>query len=90
MAGMDMTMAGDQGLGSGDTFWGTNLTDAVLNGTIPQWRLDDMCVRIMSAFYKVGRDTARVPINFSSWTLVRNILLSFDREVSRDTMFHLV
>jgi beta-glucosidase len=64
-----MTMAGDQGLASGDSFWGSNLTAAVLNGTIPQWRLDDMVVRIMSAYFKVGRDTARVPINFSSWTL---------------------
>ena len=64
-----MTMAGDQNLASDNTFWGTNLTAAVLNGTIPQWRLDDMVVRIMSAYYKVGRDTARVPINFNSWSL---------------------
>jgi hypothetical protein len=64
-----MTMAGDQGLASGNTFWGSNLTAAVLNGTIPQWRLDDMAVRIMSAYFKVGRDTARVPVNFNSWTL---------------------
>jgi beta-glucosidase len=53
LAGLDMTMAGDQNLNSGDTFWGSNLTAAVLNGTIPQWRLDDMVVRIMSAYYKV-------------------------------------
>lgn len=53
LAGLDMTMAGDQGLNSGDTYWGSNLTAAVLNGTIPQWRLDDMVVRIMSAYYKV-------------------------------------
>jgi Glycosyl hydrolase family 3 C-terminal domain/Glycosyl hydrolase family 3 N terminal domain len=69
LAGLDMTMAGDQNLASGNTYWGTNLTNAVLNGTIPQWRLDDMVVRIMSAFFKVGRDTARVPVNFNSWTL---------------------
>src|SRR4051812_2601751 len=60
-------MAGDQGLASGNTYWGTNLTAAVLNGTIPQWRLDDMVVRIMSAYYKVGRDTHRVDVNFNSW-----------------------
>jgi beta-glucosidase len=48
-----MTMAGDQNLASGNTWWGSNLTFAVLNGTIPQWRLDDMVVRIMSAYYKV-------------------------------------
>lgn len=62
-------MAGDQNLASGDTFWGSNLTAAVLNGTVPQWRLDDMVVRLMSAYFKVGRDTARVPINFNSWNL---------------------
>jgi hypothetical protein len=62
-------MAGDQNLASGDTYWGSNLTAAVLNGTIPQWRLDDMVVRLMSAYYKVGRDVARVPVNFNSWTL---------------------
>jgi len=47
-AGLDMTMAGDQNLASGDAYWGSNLTAAVLNGTVPQWRLDDMVVRIMS------------------------------------------
>jgi hypothetical protein len=65
----DVTMAGDQNLASGNTWWGSNLTAAVLNGTVPQWRLDDMVVRLMSAYYKVGRDTARVPVNFNSWTL---------------------
>ncbi|RDW78055.1 beta-glucosidase-3 [Coleophoma crateriformis] len=70
LAGLDMTMAGDQGLASGDTYWGTNLTNAVLNGTIPQWRLDDMVVRIVSALYKVGRDPYNEPlVNFNSWTL---------------------
>jgi hypothetical protein len=69
LAGLDMSMPGDIGFsGSGYGYWGGNLTAAVINGTIPQWRLDDMVVRIMSAYYKVGRDTARVPINFSSWT----------------------
>ncbi|KAH8586574.1 putative beta-glucosidase A [Bisporella sp. PMI_857] len=67
LAGLDITMAGDQGLASGNTYWGSNLTAAVLNGTLPQWRLDDMVVRIMSAYYKVGRDTHRVPVNFNSW-----------------------
>ncbi|APA08328.1 hypothetical protein SS1G_13255 [Sclerotinia sclerotiorum 1980 UF-70] len=69
LGGLDMTMAGDQNLASGNTYWGTWLTNAVLNGTIPQWRLDDMVVRIMSAYYKVGRDTAKVPVNFNSWNL---------------------
>ena len=46
-----------------------NLTAAVLNGTVPQWRVDDMVIRIMAAYYKVGRDQTRVPVNFDSWTL---------------------
>jgi hypothetical protein len=69
LAGLDMTMPGDLGFsGSGISYWGGNLTAAVINGTIPQWRLDDMVVRIMAAWYKVGRDKTAVPVNFSSWT----------------------
>ncbi|KAJ5085783.1 hypothetical protein N7532_010554 [Penicillium argentinense] len=68
LAGLDMSMPGDVILGSPYSFWGTNLTISVLNGTVPEWRIDDMAVRIMSAYYKVGRDRVRVPPNFSSWT----------------------
>lgn len=53
---------------TGRSFWGANLTIAVANGTVPEWRLDDACVRIMSAYYLVGRDKTQVPINFDSWT----------------------
>ncbi|KAJ5795455.1 CAZyme family GH3 [Penicillium psychrosexuale] len=68
LAGLDMSMPGDVILGSPYSYWGTNLTISVLNGTVPEWRLDDMAVRIMSAYYKVGRDRFRTPPNFSSWT----------------------
>jgi hypothetical protein len=69
LSGLDMSMPGDDGFGSGISFWGANLTAAVLNGTVPEWRLDDMVTRIMAAYYKVGRDQTRVPVNFDSWTL---------------------
>ncbi|KAL1971151.1 hypothetical protein VTN77DRAFT_102 [Rasamsonia byssochlamydoides] len=69
LAGLDMSMPGDIDFDSGTSFWGANLTVAVLNGSIPEWRVDDMAVRIMSAYYKVGRDRYSVPINFDSWTL---------------------
>jgi beta-glucosidase len=69
LAGMDMSMPGDVGFDSGTTFWGTNLTIAVLNGTIPEWRLDDMVTRIMAAYYYVGRDVNYVETNFDAWTL---------------------
>ncbi|KAE8149638.1 putative beta-glucosidase A [Aspergillus avenaceus] len=68
LAGMDMSMPGDVSFNSATSFWGANLTVGVLNGTIPQWRVDDMAVRIMAAYYKVGRDTKHTPPNFSSWT----------------------
>lgn len=68
LAGLDMAMPGDTSFDSGESFWGTNLTAAVLNGTLPQYRLDDMAVRIMAAYYYVGRETAYVPTNFDSWS----------------------
>ena len=69
LAGLDMSMPGDVLFDTGTTFWGTNLTVAVLNGTVPEWRLDDMAVRIIAAWYLVGRDNTSVPVNFDSWTL---------------------
>lgn len=69
LAGMDMSMPGDVNFDSGTSYWGPNLTVAVLNGTVPAWRIDDMAVRIMAAWYYVGRDTHAVPINLDSWTL---------------------
>ncbi|KAH8707629.1 beta-glucosidase [Phaeosphaeriaceae sp. PMI808] len=67
-AGLDMTMPGDTDFTSGLSFWGPNLTLSVINGTLPQWRLDDAATRIMAAYYYVGRDTASVPVNFDSWS----------------------
>ncbi|GAM83748.1 hypothetical protein ANO11243_017380 [Dothideomycetidae sp. 11243] len=68
LSGLDMTMPGDIFFDDGLSFFGANLTIAVLNGSIPQWRLDDMATRIVAAWYYVGRDTVDVDINFSSWT----------------------
>ncbi|KAM5351167.1 hypothetical protein ACJ41O_003890 [Fusarium nematophilum] len=69
VAGLDMTMPGDTLFNSGFSFWGANLTLAVINGTVPEWRVDDMAMRIMAAFFKVGKTIEDMPdINFSSWT----------------------
>lgn len=68
LAGLDMSMPGDTEFNTGESFWGTNLTISVVNGTIPEWRVDDMAVRIMAAYYKVGRDEVQVPVNFNSWS----------------------
>ncbi|KAL1901255.1 beta-glucosidase [Ceratocystis pirilliformis] len=69
VAGLDMAMPGDTTMASGRSFWGANLTLAVVNGTLPEWRIDDMAMRIMAAFFKVGMSPDSMPdINFSSWT----------------------
>lgn len=68
-AGLDMTMPGDTTFNTGLSYWGGNLTLAVVNGTVPEWRIDDMAMRIMAAYFKVGRTVENQPeINFSSWT----------------------
>jgi beta-glucosidase len=41
LAGLDMTMPGDTVFSTGRSYWGANLTLAVLNGTIPSWRIDE-------------------------------------------------
>lgn len=69
MAGLDMTMPGDTGFDTGLSFWGANLTLAVVNGTVPEWRIDDMVMRIMAAYFKVGGSIEKQPsVNFDSWS----------------------
>ncbi|KAI6781875.1 beta-glucosidase [Emericellopsis cladophorae] len=73
LAGLDMTMPGD-GLGwaDGKSLWGPKLSQAVLNGSLPLDRLDDMVTRIVASWYQLGQDNhtlfdATGP-NFSSFT----------------------
>ena len=68
LAGLDMSMPGDVVFESGTSYWGPNLTVAILNGTVPEWRLDDMATRIMAAVYRVRGDNPRTPPNFHSFT----------------------
>ncbi|PTB46138.1 glycoside hydrolase family 3 protein [Trichoderma asperellum CBS 433.97] len=69
VAGLDMTMPGDTLFNTGASYFGSNLTLAVLNGTVPEWRVDDMVMRIMAAFFKVGKTIdSLVETNFDSWT----------------------
>ncbi|KAK0876179.1 hypothetical protein LTR87_009939 [Friedmanniomyces endolithicus] len=77
LAGLDMSMPGD-GLGwqDGKSLWGSDLTKAVLNSSVPVERLDDMVLRIVAAWYQYGQDDDRRwpnstlggGPNFSSWT----------------------
>lgn len=70
LAGLDMSMPGD-GLrwAKGDSLWGAKLTQAVLNGSVPIDRLDDMVTRVVASWYQVGQDKwSDDGPNFSSWT----------------------
>jgi beta-glucosidase len=73
LAGLDMTMPGD-GLrwADGQSLWGPQLSLAVLNGSIPVERLNDMVTRVVAAWYQLGQDDEKLfdrkGPNFSSWT----------------------
>lgn len=64
LAGMDMAMPGNEI--NGKVYWGEELTRKVVNGTLPESRLDDMVLRILTAQIYVGIDD-REP-NFSYFT----------------------
>ncbi|KAI0410345.1 family 3 glycoside hydrolase [Xylaria grammica] len=53
-SGLDMVMP------LGGSF-GTNLTDAVENGTVDASRVEDMAIRIIAAWYLVGQDSKNFP-----------------------------
>lgn len=73
LAGLDVTMPGD-GLGwaDGKSLWGPEMSRAVLNGSLPIERLNDMVTRVVAAWYQLGQDADDFPANsgpnFSSWT----------------------
>lgn len=79
LSGLDMSMPGD-GIHwtDGKPLWGSQLSKAVLNGSLPIGRLDDMVTRTVAAWYQLGQDDeAKWPKpppkgkggpNFSSWT----------------------
>lgn len=70
---MDMTILGEtspNGIeGLGISWWGANLTQSVLNGSVPEWRLDDMATRIMAAYYFLGQDQDFPELNFAQGDL---------------------
>jgi beta-glucosidase len=66
IAGLDMTMPGDVIIGLGGSYFGSNLTAFVNNGTIPLSRVDDMAIRILAGWYLLGQDSASYPqLNFN-------------------------
>lgn len=61
LAGLDMTMPGD-GLRwmDGKSLWGSQLTKAVLNGSVPMPRINDMATRVVAAWYQLKQDNTLV------------------------------
>lgn len=79
IGGLDMSMPGD-GLhwADGVPLWGSELTRAALNTSVPMKRLNDMVTRIVAAWYQFRQDSWERPApdgeggpNFSSWTKER-------------------
>ena len=70
LAGLDMSMDGDGDYHTdGKSFWGEKLTIAILNGSVPMERLNDMTTRIVAAWYQLGQDKWNITTpNFSSFT----------------------
>ncbi|KAJ7477444.1 glycoside hydrolase superfamily [Mycena latifolia] len=67
LAGLDMNMPGFIGYGVGEqsapdpskatnSYWGAALVEMVRNGSVPEARLDDMVIRTLAAWYKMGQD----------------------------------
>ena len=63
-----MTMPGDITFGSGNSYFGGNLTAYVQNGTIPLARVDDMATRIIASWYYLHQDSPSYPsVNFNAF-----------------------
>ncbi|KAI0945924.1 hypothetical protein AcV7_010038 [Taiwanofungus camphoratus] len=64
-AGLDMTMPGPliPGLGWG---WGANLTALVLDGILPESRVDDMATRVLAGYYFLGQENNYPNVSFDA------------------------
>ncbi|PRP87808.1 glycoside hydrolase family 3 protein [Planoprotostelium fungivorum] len=66
-AGLDMTMPGDVTMGSGNSYFGKNLSEAIDAGKVEKSRLDDMAVRILTPWYLLGQDKNFPETNLNSF-----------------------
>ncbi|KAL0262517.1 hypothetical protein SLS55_001485 [Diplodia seriata] len=56
-SGLDMNMPGGIGFSApSPSYWGENATLAVNNGTIPESRIDDMILRVLTPYFHLGQD----------------------------------
>ena len=66
-SGLDMTMPGDIEFFSRTSYFGSNLTQAVSNGSVSLDRLDDMAQRIVAAWYLTNQDQGYPAVNFDAF-----------------------
>ncbi|KAJ3109983.1 hypothetical protein HDU96_006998 [Phlyctochytrium bullatum] len=67
LSGLDMVMPGTTGWAQPTFWWGKNLVDAVNRNEVPVSRIDDMALRILSAWVKLGQDQGFPAANFDSF-----------------------
>lgn len=66
--GLDMTMPGDITPGSGTSYFGANLLQAVGSGTVAEAQVDEMANRILSSWYFLAQNSTSYPkTNFNSY-----------------------
>ncbi|EFQ29728.1 glycosyl hydrolase family 3 N terminal domain-containing protein [Colletotrichum graminicola M1.001] len=67
LAGLDFDAPGDQQIPlTGYSYWAYDLTRAVLNGSVPVDRINDMATRVLAAWYQMGQDESFPPTNFDT------------------------
>jgi beta-glucosidase-like glycosyl hydrolase len=79
-------MPGDVFFGSGTSYFGQNLTDFVMNGTVSTERLDDMATRIIAAWYFLHQDEGYPNATVSSFDLYSPI----NQEVNAQSDHYLI
>ncbi|KAI9325466.1 glycoside hydrolase superfamily [Zopfochytrium polystomum] len=68
LAGLDMQMAGGDNINDNlNSRYGDALIAAVNSGDVPISRVDDMVVRILSSYYKLGQDDGFPKTNMNVW-----------------------
>lgn len=64
-AGLDMNMPGAYSAetsGTGDSYWGANITGMVSDGSVVEARLDEMIKRIITPYFLLGQDQESYPV----------------------------
>ncbi|KAK2048541.1 glycosyl hydrolase family 3 N terminal domain-containing protein [Colletotrichum somersetense] len=69
LAGLDFNAPGDTQVPLfGYSYWMYDLTRAVLNGSVPVDRINDMATRVLASYYKMGQDEGFPATNFDTNT----------------------